>query len=66
MQATSRRWRLRLHGPPTRPDILLYSPRMTNPDAFKTELEALSATLDRLVDTVRRLTEENRSLRHSQ
>ena len=39
---------------------------MTNPDAFKTELEALSATLDRLVDTVRRLSEENRSLRHSQ
>jgi len=39
---------------------------MTNPDAFKTEVEALSATLDRLVDTVRRLSEENRSLRHSQ
>jgi cell division protein ZapB len=39
---------------------------MTNPDAFKSELEAMGATLDRLVDTVRRLTEENRSLRHSQ
>ena len=39
---------------------------MTNPDAFKSELEAMGATLDRLVDTVRRLSEENRSLRHSQ
>lgn len=39
---------------------------MTNPDVFKAEVEALSATLDRLVDTVRRLNEENRSLRHSQ
>jgi cell division protein ZapB len=30
------------------------------------ELVALSQQLDRLLDTVRRLTEENRSLRHSQ
>jgi cell division protein ZapB len=29
-------------------------------------LVALSQQLDRLLDTVRRLTEENRSLRHSQ
>ena len=30
------------------------------------ELVALSQQLDRLLDTVRRLAEENRSLRHSQ
>jgi TIGR02449 family protein len=35
-------------------------------DAVHEELAALSRQLDRLLDTVRRLTEENRSLRHSQ
>lgn len=44
---------------------------MTTPDhvpsdPIREELAALSAKLDRLLDTVRRLTEENRSLRHSQ
>jgi cell division protein ZapB len=35
-------------------------------DVVHQELAALSQRLDRLLDTVRRLTEENRSLRHSQ
>jgi cell division protein ZapB len=35
-------------------------------DPIREELAALSQKLDRLLDTVRRLTEENRSLRHSQ
>ena len=35
-------------------------------DPVHHELAALSQQLDRLLDTVRRLTEENRSLRHSQ
>jgi cell division protein ZapB len=35
-------------------------------DAVRDELAALGRQLDRLLDTVRRLTEENRSLRHSQ
>ena len=39
---------------------------MTTPDPIREELAALSAKLDRLLDTVRRLSEENRSLRHSQ
>jgi cell division protein ZapB len=44
---------------------------MTTPDhvpsdPVREELAALSQKLDRLLDTVRRLTEENRSLRHSQ
>jgi cell division protein ZapB len=44
---------------------------MTTPDhvpsdSVREELAALSQKLDRLLDTVRRLTEENRSLRHSQ
>jgi cell division protein ZapB len=45
--------------------------RMTTPDhvpsdPVREELAVLSQKLDRLLDTVRRLTEENRSLRHSQ
>lgn len=36
------------------------------PDPVKQELAALGAQVDRLLDAVRRLTEENRSLRHSQ
>lgn len=36
------------------------------PDAIAQELEALGRQVDRLLDTVRRLSEENRSLRHSQ
>lgn len=36
------------------------------PDPVKLELAALGEQLDRLLDIVRRLTEENRSLRHSQ
>jgi cell division protein ZapB len=35
-------------------------------DAIAQELEALGRQVDRLLDTVRRLSEENRSLRHSQ
>jgi cell division protein ZapB len=35
-------------------------------DPVRQELAALSQKLDRLLDTVRRLTEENRSLRQSQ
>jgi cell division protein ZapB len=35
-------------------------------DPVHQELVALGQQLDRLLDTVRRLTEENRSLRHSQ
>lgn len=36
------------------------------PDPVKLELVALGEQVDRLLDTVRRLSEENRSLRHSQ
>lgn len=42
------------------------SPDAIPPDAVQQELEALSRQVDRLLDTVRRLGEENRSLRHSQ
>jgi cell division protein ZapB len=35
-------------------------------DPVKQELAALGEQVDRLLDAVRRLTEENRSLRHSQ
>lgn len=35
-------------------------------DPVKQELAALGEQVDRLLDLVRRLTEENRSLRHSQ
>lgn len=35
-------------------------------DSVREELAALGQQLDRLLDTVRRLTEENRCLRHSQ
>lgn len=40
--------------------------RMSTPDAAHHEIAALSQQLDRLLDVVRRLSEENRSLRHSQ
>lgn len=36
------------------------------PDPIKHEIAALGEQVDRLLDTVRRLSEENRSLRHSQ
>lgn len=36
------------------------------PDPVQLELEALGRQLDHLLDTVRRLSEENRSLRNSQ
>ena len=39
---------------------------MNTPDAVQQEIAALAQQLDRLLETVRRLTEENRSLRHSQ
>jgi cell division protein ZapB len=39
---------------------------MSTPDHIQSEMASLSQQLDRLLDTVRRLTEENRSLRHSQ
>lgn len=42
------------------------TPDHVQSDHVHQELVALSQQLDRLLDTVRRLTEENRSLRHSQ
>lgn len=39
---------------------------MSTPDPTQQELAALSQQLDRLLELVRRLHEENRSLRHSQ
>lgn len=45
------------------PDIVN---RMKTPDSAQFELAALSQQLDRLLEHVHRLTEENRSLRHSQ
>ena len=41
-------------------------PESVKPDPVKQELAAISEQLDRLLDVVRRLSEENRSLRHSQ
>lgn len=42
------------------------TPEPTPFDPVHQELAALAQQLDRLLDTVRRLTEENRSLRQSQ
>jgi cell division protein ZapB len=42
------------------------APDSVKPDPVKQELAALGEQVDRLLDTVRRLSEENRSLRHSQ
>ena len=42
------------------------APDHASSDPVHQELAALAAQLDRLLDTVRRLTEENRSLRQSQ
>ncbi|WP_114238952.1 TIGR02449 family protein [Dyella sp. C9] len=42
------------------------APDTVKPDPVKQELAALGEQIDRLLDAVRRLTEENRSLRHSQ
>jgi cell division protein ZapB len=42
------------------------APESVKPDPVKQELAAIGEQLDRLLDVVRRLTEENRSLRHSQ
>lgn len=39
---------------------------MSTPDPVQQELATLNQQLDRLLDLVRRLQEENRSLRHSQ
>ena len=39
---------------------------MTTPSDLQQELDALNRQVDQLIDTVRRLSEENRSLRHSQ
>lgn len=39
---------------------------MSTPDSIQHEVAALSQQLDRMLDIVRRLHEENRSLRHSQ
>jgi len=39
---------------------------MSTPDNVQHEIAALSQQLDRLIEMVRRLNEENRSLRHSQ
>jgi len=41
-------------------------PDHASSDPVRQELAALTAQLDRLIDTVHRLTEENRSLRQSQ
>jgi cell division protein ZapB len=42
------------------------TPDLASSDPVREELAALSQKLDRLLETVRRLHEENRSLRHSQ
>ena len=42
------------------------TPDHAQSDHFHQELAVLAQQLDRLLDTVRRLTEENRSLRQSQ
>jgi cell division protein ZapB len=42
------------------------APDTVKPDPVKQELAALGEQVDRLLDAVRRLSEENRSLRHSQ
>ena len=42
------------------------TPDHDQPDPVRQELAALGQQLDRLLERVRRLTEENRSLRHSQ
>ncbi|MGO4505319.1 MULTISPECIES: TIGR02449 family protein [unclassified Dyella] len=42
------------------------APDSVKPDPVKHELAVLGEQVDRLIDAVRRLTEENRSLRHSQ
>ncbi|MFC4765356.1 cell division protein ZapB [Dyella sp. OK004] len=42
------------------------TPDTVKPDPVKQEIAALGEQLDRLLDMVRRLNEENRSLRHSQ
>jgi len=42
------------------------TPDTVKPDPVKQEIAALGEQLDRLLDMVRRLSEENRSLRHSQ
>ena len=42
------------------------TPDHVHSDHIHHDLVALGQQLDRLLDTVRRLTEENRSLRHSQ
>jgi cell division protein ZapB len=42
------------------------APDSVKPDPVKQELAALGQQVDRLLDAVRRLSEENRSLRHSQ
>ena len=42
------------------------APESVKPDPVKQELAAIGEQLDRLLDVVRRLNEENRSLRHSQ
>ncbi len=39
---------------------------MSTPSDLQQELDALNRQVDQLVETVRRLSEENRSLRHSQ
>lgn len=39
---------------------------MSTPSDLQQELDALNRQVDQLIDVVRRLTEENRSLRHSQ
>ncbi|HET7359408.1 MAG TPA: TIGR02449 family protein [Rhodanobacteraceae bacterium] len=39
---------------------------MDTPGPLKAEIEALGSTVDRLLESLRRLGEENRSLRHSQ
>ncbi|MET3652172.1 TIGR02449 family protein [Dyella japonica] len=41
-------------------------PDSVKPDPVKQELAALGEQVDRLLDAIRRLSEENRSLRHSQ
>jgi cell division protein ZapB len=53
-------------SPPDRIPSDLVQPDLIAADLVQRELDTLNQRLDRVLDTVRRLHEENRSLRHSQ
>jgi cell division protein ZapB len=60
------RERAAIPGEPPAIVSTMSTPDPVRSDAVREELAALSQQLDRLLETVRRLNEENRSLRHSQ